>query len=201
MYLGRPFITDHARSDTSQAVTCLGFPGLPGLVHVVLVIFHKKFLHLLLEFRRTFVFWLKSEFLSTAKEQQAIQRLHFQIVLFPNCRPFPSSWVHSASHPAKVGEKVLALTETDGKLNDQWFVCVNHDIICFTCMRNLYYTSDGVFLALWKLLTLHTWKRRGSVQICTKYAWRNWANTAVSLLLYFSLFHGNPVAFLATAEH
>lgn len=59
------------------------------------------------------------EFLSKAKEEQAAQRVRFQIVLFPNCRPFPSSWVHSASHSAKVGEKVLAMAEIDGKLNDQ----------------------------------------------------------------------------------
>lgn len=94
--------------------------GFPGLVHLVFVLFHKKFVHLLLEFRKTFGFSsTPSQFLSAAKEEQVMQRAHFKLCFFPNCGPFPCSWVHSASRPAKAGEKVLALTEIDGKLSDQ----------------------------------------------------------------------------------
>lgn len=83
------------------------------------VLFRMKFVHLLLEFRKTFGFSsTSSQFLSAAKEEQVNAESTLQTVLFPNCGPFPSSWVHSASHPAKAGEKVLALTEIDRKLND-----------------------------------------------------------------------------------
>lgn len=46
------------------------------------------------------------------------------------------------------------------------------------------------FSCPFEALTLRAWKRRGNVQICTKYAWvwRNWANAAAnSLLFLFSI--------------
>lgn len=56
-----------------------------------------------------------------------MQRAHIKLCFFQIVDPSLPPGSTQLLTPAKAGENILAPTEIDGKLDDQWFVSVNLD--------------------------------------------------------------------------